>query len=99
MINLKIDEEALGYGIVSLCTHDNVEIDEELSDRILLKTPCYDLAVSKNGELVELECDVEDWEKLDPFLFRGFYSFEGKSRLAFSEVFENIKEKISTFLI
>ncbi len=38
MIDLKIDEEALRHGIVSLYTHDNVEIDEELSDKILLKT-------------------------------------------------------------
>ena len=93
MINLKIDKEALEHGIVSLYTDDNIEIDEKLSNEILLKTPCYDLAVSTKGELVELECDIEDLKKIDPSLFKGVYSLEDKFNLSFSEVLEEIKAK------
>ena len=94
MIRLKIDKEALKHGIVTLYTDENIEIDEELSNQILLKTPCYDLAVSKDGELIELECDLEDVEKLNPNLFKGVYSFENKENIMFFEVIENIKDKI-----
>jgi len=75
-----------------------IEIDEELSNEILLKTPCYDLAVTKDYELVELECDVEDWERINPSLFRGVYSFESREHIAFSKIFEIIKEEILTSL-
>ena len=80
MINLKLDKEALKHGIVNLYTDDDTEIDEKLSNQILLKTPCYDLAVSKDGELIELKCDLEDLEKLNPNLFKGLYSFKIKKR-------------------
>jgi len=96
MINLKIDKEALEHGIVSLYTDDNVEIDESLSDEILLKTPCYDLAVTKNGELVELECDIDDLERLNHNLFTGQYSFEDKKNITFFEVLKGIKEQNQT---
>ena len=96
MINLKLDKEALKHGIINLYTNDNIEIDEDLSNEILLKTPCYDLAVSQNGELIELECDLEDLEQLNPSLFKGFYSFENKEKITFFEVIDNIKEKFST---
>ncbi len=95
MISLKLDKKALEHRIVSLYTNDNVEIDEDLSNEILLKTPCYDLAITKDYELVELECDVEAWEKINSSLFKGTYSFEGERNITFSEVQNIIKEKIS----
>ena len=93
MINLKIDREALEHGIVSLYTEDDIEINEDLSNEILLKIPCYDLAVSTQGELVELECDIEDLEKIDPSLFEGIYSLNDNFKLSFKEVLEKIKEE------
>ncbi|WP_457625703.1 hypothetical protein [Persephonella sp.] len=93
MINLRIDEEALEHGIISLYTDDDVEIDEELSNQILLEVPCYDLTVSKQGELIELECDIEDLKKINPSLFKGLYSFNGNVNIPFEKVLEEIKTK------
>ncbi len=99
MINLRLDEKALEHGIICLFTCDNVEINENLSNEILLKTTCYDLAVTKDGELVELECEVEDWEKLNPSLFKGVYSFEDRENITFLEVQKIIKKKILSLLL
>ena len=94
MINLKIDKEALEHGIINLYTEDNVAIDEELSNEILLKTPCYDLAVSEKGELLELECDIEDLKNLNPSLFKGRYKFEDHINITFKEILDTIEEKL-----
>ncbi|NPA13103.1 MAG: hypothetical protein GXO45_03850 [Aquificae bacterium] len=78
MVKLILDKRALKHGYVNLYTNDNVEIDESLSNEILLKTPCYDLAVSPKGELIELECDTGDLDRINPRLLSGSYNFEGK---------------------
>ncbi len=88
MVNLKLDKEALKHGMIYLYADDNIEIDEDLSNELLLKTPFYDLAVSKYGELIELECDSEDWKRVNPSLFKGFYYFENRQNITFSEIYK-----------
>ncbi len=99
MINLRLDEEALKHGIICLFTCKNIEIDENLSNEILLKTPCYNLAVTKDCELIEVECEAEDWERLNPSLFKGVYSFEDIEKVTFLEIQKIIKKKILSLLL
>ncbi len=59
-------------------TNDNIEVDENFSNEILAKVPCYDLSISSKRELIELECDIEDLDKIDTQLFLGKYELEGQ---------------------
>ena len=99
MVNLKVDKEALKHGMVVLYADDYIEIDEELSNEILLKTPCYDLVVSKYGELIELECDSEDWRSVNPSLFKGLYSFENRQNITFSEVHKILSSLLAKYYL